>query len=294
MSGLDFFGEAVDGLRARMTELGYREGARITFDVQRTNFEPAREAAILKRFVASQVDVIVAFPTETALLAKSLSRGAVPVVFAIASTEGVDLVQSLTRPAGNVTGVRYPTTAIAMQRFETLHALAPRAGRIWVPFQAGYPGFETQLEAVRPLAAAAGVLLVEEPVEGLAGLLAAIRGREQQERAFDAVLLLSEPLASSPAGFAAIAGYASGRRIPVGGAHMVSGGYQSVCGVAVDPVAVGRQVASLVDKILRGTPAGDVPVASAEVVLTVNVGAVRRLGLEPPEGLLRQAARVIP
>lgn len=295
LSGLDFFAETIDGFRARMNELGYPEGRRVVYDIERTNFEPGREEAILKRFLANRVDVIVAFPTEPALLAKTVTRGNVPVVFAIASLEGVDLVQSLARPAANVTGVRYPTTAIAKQRFEVLRALVPKARRFWVPFQAGYPGIETQLRAVEPLAAAAGVALLEEPVEGLAGLFAAVRHAEGQPGApFDAVLLLSEPVASSPAGYAAIARFAGARRIPTGGAQLAAGEVESIFGVSVDLLAVGRQVAPLVDKILRGTPAGAVPVSSAEPTLMLNLAAIRRLGLNPPEGLLRQATRIIP
>ena len=49
----------------------------------------------------------------------------------------------------------------------------------------------------------------------------------------------------------------------------------------------------MADKILKGTPAGTIPVASSEGVLRINYKAAQRLGLTIPEGVLAQAAAII-
>ncbi len=103
----------------------------------------------------------------------------------------------------------------------------------------------------------------------------------------------SGPLLLAPGGFAVVARFAAAHRIPVGGVLLSANGYTSLFGATVDNVAVGRQAAALADKVLRGTPAGTIPVASAEVALEINDGLARSLGLVVPNGLLRQATRII-
>jgi len=61
----------------------------------------------------------------------------------------------------------------------------------------------------------------------------------------------------------------------------------------VDFTEIGQEVAVIADKILKGTPAGDIPVATSNNYLTVNYKEARRLGLTVPEGMLKQAVKVI-
>ncbi len=109
LSGLDFFADSVTGFKARLAELGYVEGQNIVYDLHKTNEEPVAEQKILKQFVDDKVDLIFVFPTEPALEAKAAAQGTnIPVLFANANIEGVDLVDNVREPGGNITGVRYP------------------------------------------------------------------------------------------------------------------------------------------------------------------------------------------
>jgi putative ABC transport system substrate-binding protein len=56
---------------------------------------------------------------------------------------------------------------------------------------------------------------------------------------------------------------------------------------------VGELAASLADKILKGTPAGTIPVLSPEQELTINYKVAQGLGLTVPEGLLKQAKEIV-
>src|SRR3954462_11004985 len=88
LSGLDFFANTADGFKAKMTELGYVEGQNITYDIQKTNVDPAAEEQILNKFVADKVDLIFVFRTELSLAANKAIQGTdIPVVFAQAFTE---------------------------------------------------------------------------------------------------------------------------------------------------------------------------------------------------------------
>ncbi|HLF26626.1 MAG TPA: ABC transporter substrate-binding protein [Anaerolineae bacterium] len=289
LSGLDFFAPTADGFKAKMTELGYVEGKNIVYDIQKTNFDPTGEGQILQKFVADQVDLILVFPTEVSLAAKTATQGTnIPVLFANANIEGIDLVDSVREPGGNITGVRFPGPDLAIKRFEILHELAPDATRMWIPYQRGYPNVAPQLEAVRPVAEAAGVTLVEAPADNLAELEAELQTRAQAaDLGLDAILFIAEPLSVTPEVLAVTVEFATEHNLPIGGA------FGSVFGVSTDNVAVGRQAAPLADKIFKGAAAGTIPVASAENFLQINYKMAQALGLTVPEGLLSQAAEII-
>jgi putative ABC transport system substrate-binding protein len=295
LSGLDFFTNTADGFKDKMAELGYVEGKNIVYDVQKTNFDMAVYKSISRKFVADTVDFILVFPTEASLEAKAATQGTnIPVVFANANIEGVDLVKSVREPGGNITGVRYPGPDLAIKRFEIMHELAPKAKRMLIPYQRGYPIVASQLKVLRPAAMAVVVTLVELPADNAAELEAALQMRAKSaDIGMDAILCIPEPLTVTPDTYAVLAKFAAEHKIPFGGSSVSAGGYGSVFGVSTDNVAVGRQAAVLANKILKGVPAGSIPVVSAENFLQINYKAAQKLGLKVPEGLLSQANEII-
>lgn len=295
LSGLSFVANITDGLKTKMAELGYVEGQNITYDVQATDFDMDKYKSILKKFVDDKVDVIFVFPTEASMEAKAATQGTnIPVVFSFALIEGMGLVDSVRAPGGNVTGVRYPGPDIAAKRFELMLELTPQAKRILIPYQKGYPIVTPQLEAVRPLAQAAGVELIEVPANDAADLEAQLKALSQEsDKPADAIMFLAEPLTVTPDPFVVVGKFAAEHKIPIGGALMSVGGYNSIFGVNVENVAVGKQAAPLLDKIFKGIPAGTIPVVSAENYIQVNYKAAQEQGITVPEGMLKQANEII-
>ena len=295
LSGLDFVANITDGFKAEMAELGYVEGENIVYDIQTTNFDLAAYQSILQQFVADEVDLIFVFPTEASLEAKAITQGTdIPVVFNFAFIEGIGLVESVREPGGNVTGVRYPGPDIALRRFEIMRELAPAAKRMYIPYQRGYPIVDPQLEVLYPAAEAAGITLIEAPADNAAELEADLQARAASgDIGLDAILFVAEPLAVTPDALLVMARFAAEHKIPIGGALMEVGGYGTIFGVNVNPVDSGKQAAPLADKILKGTPAGTIPVVSAENFLQINYSVAQELGVEVPEGLLSQADEVI-
>jgi putative ABC transport system substrate-binding protein len=294
LSGLNYVAVITDGFKARMAELGYVEGKNITYDVQKTDFDLAAYRKILNKFVADKVDVIVVFPTEATMEAKAATQGTnIPVVFAFALIEGMDIVKDVRAPGGNITGVRYPGPDIALRRFEIMCEIAPQAKRMLLPYQKGYPIVAPQLEILRPAAAAAGVTLIEVPATDAADLQAQLDAQAQSiNPATDAILILVEPLAVTPDAYAVMGKFAYDHKLPIGGALMTEK-YGSIFGVNVDPVVSGKLTAPLVDKVLKGIPAGTIPVVSDESFFQINYKAAQELGVTVPEGLLKQANEVI-
>nr|QBM02865.1 hypothetical protein [uncultured archaeon] len=295
LCGLDYIVDIQDSFKSKMAELGYIEGKNIIYDVKRTNFEPDKEEKILKQFVKDRVDLIFTFPTEVSMAAKAATRGTdIPVLFCFANIEGTGLVDSVRQPGGNITGIRYPGPDLAIKRFEIMRELAPSAKRMWIPYQRGYPIVASQMEVLNPAAAAAGVTLEEAPADNAAELHTILDARAKSaDIGMDAILFLAEPLAVTSDAFAVMGKFAHEHKIPVGGALMLVGGYGSVFGVNVDIITTGKQAAILADKILRGTPAGTIPVVSAESFFEFNYKAAQELRLSMSEGLLSRADKII-
>lgn len=295
LSGLDFFADTADGFKEKMTELGYVEGENIVYDIQKTDFDMGAYNRILKKFVADKVDLIFVFPTEASQEAKAAAQGTgIPVVFANAFTEDTGLINSVREPGGNITGVRWVGPDLALKRFEIMLELVPNAKRMWIPYQKGYPIVKSQLEVLRPAFATAGLTLMELPADNATELDAEL---QEQATSFnndtDVILLIAEPLGVTPEVFAVLGQFADEHKIPVGGAFISVGGYDSVFGLTPQNIPQGKQAAILADKIFKGVPAGTIPVVSADNFLQINYKAIQKLGLNASEGLLSRADQII-
>jgi putative tryptophan/tyrosine transport system substrate-binding protein len=295
LSGLNLFSGIADTFRTEMTNLGYVEGKDIIYDIQKTNFEPDKEQQILRRFVDSRVDLIFGFNTEVALEAKEATKGTgIPVVFANAFIEGNTLVDSIREPGGDITGVRYPGTDVAVKRLDILHELVPQAKRIWLPYQTGYPAVPDELAVVRQSAATLNLTLIEFSSDNTTHLKSELESRsESDDIGFDAVLLIPESLSTTKVAFETIANFTRTRRIPVGGSAIVTQDYGTVFAVTVDSTETGMRAARLADKIFKGVKAGTIPVVSSESYLKINYNVAQELGLNVSEGLLSRADEVI-
>lgn len=295
LCGIDYALDVTDGLKAKMTELGFIEGETISYDLQSTNFEPEREKQILNKFVEDKVDLIFTFPTEVSLAAKKATQGTdIPVVFAVASIEEVGLVDSVRQPGGHITGVRYPGPDIALKRFEIMRELVPGAKVYWIPYPRIYPIVKCQLKALRPVAEAAGITIIELPVDNVAEIQAGLdKMSKSGDIGIDAILFLAEPLTVQPDVFYPIGKFAAEKNIPTGG-HLVSvGDYESLYGVNINFKKTGHQAAFLCHKILQGAEAGTLPVVSSENFLQFNYRAAQKLGIDVSEEILAMADEII-
>jgi putative ABC transport system substrate-binding protein len=295
LSGLDYMNGAVLGFQAKMTELGYIENRNIIYDYRKTDFDIPTYKRILRKFVTDQVDLIFVFPTEASLEAKTAVQGThIPVVFAVANIEDTGLVHSVREPGGNITGVRYPGPDLAIKRFEIIRELAPDARRMWIPYQRNYPIVASQLKALHHVAASSGVTLIEFPADDAAEVQEELSARaESGDIGMDAILFIAEPLAVTPDAFEVMGKFAAEHKLPIGGAYMMVNGYGSIFGVNIETVATGKQAAVLADKILKGTPAGTIPVISSESFFQINYKVAQELGVTVPKGLLSSAHEVI-
>lgn len=295
LSGLDAFADTAEGFKAKMKELGYREGRDISYDLQKTNADLTADQKVLNKFLADKVDLIVAFPTSSAVAAKAAAEKAnIPVVFANAGIEGNNLVQSVRQPGGNITGVRFPGSELTLKRLEFLHELLPEAKRIYIPYDSNYPGISFTLEVLRKEAAAFNLNLIEVGVSSLEELKFDLEARSTlADPGVDAILIMPTLLTAGPAGFGLINKFAIERKLAVAGSTNNNTEMGALFNYIPDNADMGRLAAPLADKIIKGVPVGTIPVVTPEARLRVNYRVAKELGLNISDGFLSRANEII-
>ena len=203
-------------------------------------------------------------------------------------------MESVREPGGNITGVRFPGPEATFKRFEFLLEFVPQAKKIYIAWDTDYPGISHTIDGIRKAASVANVTLIEAPVTKLEKIKADLDARAASKNiGMDAILLIPTLLTVSPEGFSVISKFAKEHDLPIGGTvpHTAdSGAIFSYAPVAYD---VGKLAAPLASKILKGKPAGKIPVVSAELNLRINLKRVQELGLKVPEDLASMATEII-
>jgi putative ABC transport system substrate-binding protein len=289
------FDDIANGFKARMTELGYVEGENIAYDIQTVDGDKLTAQQISEKFVADQVDLIVACGAGGAIAAKKATEGTdIPVVFSYLSIEGTTLVNSVREPGGNITGVRNPGPEIMAKRLELLHTIMPQLKRLYIAYQADYATAPSTLEALRPAVAALGIELVEAHITNSADISADLAARAQAEDiGIDAILIMPDAVSQSTESWAAISQFAVEHSLPVVGNTVAQAKQGALFSYAPTFSDNGMQAGLLADKILKGTPAGTLPVVTPDAQLFLNYKVAQQLGLTVPEGLLKQAVEII-
>lgn len=291
-------GEAIfdifESFKEKMAELGYTEGKNIAYEVYKAPLPVGNEEAVQK-YVSERVDLIFSFPTEASLEAKKVAEGSgIPVVFTCSFIEETGLVESVTKPGGNITGVRYPTTESAIGRLEFLHEVAPQAKRIWIPYLKDYPTTSPQLEAINPIAEKLGLTLTKSAFATPEEVKAYLEERATlSDTGVDAILMLAEPFSITPEVLTEVYKFADDHRIPISSFAVLPEAYGPIIGFHPSNSKMGELAALQADKILKGIPADTLPVYTADNDLRINYKLIQKLGLTAPEDLLNRATEII-
>ena len=224
-------------------------------------------------------------------LAAKKATTTIPIVMvAVGDPVRVGLVSNLGRPGGNITGFTNLSGQIAAKRLQLLKEVIPTATRIGM---IGNPGDPNALVQIQDAEAAARELKVQLR-------LFTIKEAAQLEPAFEAarswraqaLLRLNDPLQVSLR--ARTIELAAKTRVPMMYSSRADAEAGGLIGYGVDPLESYRRAASYVDKILKGTKPGDLPVQQpTKLELAVNLKTAAALNVKIPQTVLVQADQVI-
>jgi putative tryptophan/tyrosine transport system substrate-binding protein len=246
--------------------------------------------ALAKELIALQPDVLLANTTPAAA-ALQREGSAIPIVFLqVSDPIGSGFVASLARPGGNLTGLLNIEASITGKWLAMLKEIAPplaRAALIANPKTTPYDYFLQAAEAAAMLLA---IELVPNRVETAADIQRAI---ESFARLPNGGLVLPPDITSADHRdlFVALAGR---HRLPAVYSNRIFVAAGGLMSYGVDGNNLYRQVASYVDRILRGDKPADLPVQTPVKYETfLNLKTAEALGLTIPETLLATADEVI-
>jgi putative tryptophan/tyrosine transport system substrate-binding protein len=276
-------------LRSALRELGYIEGKSLALDFRLARGHNDRLGDLAAELVQIPVDVIVASGTTATQAAARVTRQ-IPIIQAAGGDPvAAGLAASLARPGGNVTGFTIRTDEPSGKRLELLKLAFPAINRVIVMFDPTSVVTERQLSATARVAGTLGVQLARLPVGNPEELRAlqpsALNGS-------DGFLVLPSAMFWNQR--ATIVALAAAARVP---AIYPEREYAEDGGLAAYGANVPdayRRAAGYVDRILRGTKPGDLPIEEASKFdFIVNLRTARALGLSMSTNFVVGAGEVI-
>jgi putative tryptophan/tyrosine transport system substrate-binding protein len=274
----------------KLDALGHIQGKNIV--VSRLNVPPqpkAIEAAITK--VIPDIDVLVVWGTIGAAAAKAMTSTVPTVFLSVGAPVDIGLVQSLSHPGGNMTGVTFEAaTDTYAKRLQMLKEIVPTLERVAVLGAQGDPNVSFGMASLEKAASAMNVELMPFYVESANDLSTAFD--QMRGNRVSGLIVVAGLLTSINSKM--IAELSLAHRLP--SCHgfretVVAGGLISL---GPDLFAIVRQGAVYLDKIIRGAKPANLPVEQPDrYEIYINLKTARTLGLEIPAPLLARADQVI-
>jgi putative ABC transport system substrate-binding protein len=273
-----------DGLR----ELGYVEGRNVVFEYRFAEAKVERLAGLAAELARLQPNAIFALSGDVAPFARA-ATSTIPIVVAV-SVDPVQtqLVSSLARPGGNVTGVTFVSSDLAAKRLQFLKEIAPgiaRIGILWNPNHADPEYRETQL-AARQLGLHMHSLEVRAPADFDEAFAAATAAR------VEAIVVVSSRLMTLSQ--TRIIDFAAKHRtlLVAGWGPWVRQG--ALLSYGPDLNASVRQAAMQLDRVLKGAKPADLPIEQpTKFQLAINTKTAKAFGFTVPHSLLLRADQII-
>jgi putative tryptophan/tyrosine transport system substrate-binding protein len=283
---------APGAFRQALRELGYVEGKNIVIEQRYAELKLDRLPDLAAELVRLKVDIIVAAGGIRAIGAAKNATETIPIVMGGSGIDPVvaGLVESLARPGRNVTGITNLTRELGGKRLELLKEAGPNIARVAVLYESANPGSLRELKEILPAAARALGLTVRSweipDADGFEKVFAALN----KERP-DGLYVTTSPLMT--ANVKRSAGFALKSRLPSVGSntYLDAGGLLSYDTNIPDSQ---RRVAVYVDKILKGSKPGDLPVEQpTKFEMAMNLKTAKQIGVTIPHRVLARADRVI-
>jgi ABC-type uncharacterized transport system substrate-binding protein len=273
-----------------LRKLGYNVGQSLIIEYRWAHGDIGRYPQLARELMERRPALIVA-PCGPSLRAIREITRTLPVIANCADEKNfLGEVASLSRPGGYTTGITFLSPESVGKRLELLREILPGLTRLAILYQPSdpIPAHWRELERLQPMLGLALQRLPLERAEELEAAFAAIvRERAQALFVFPANRMIAERVR--------IAELARRHQIATvfeSAIHVDAGGLLSYGGSIGE--WLGKTAPMYVDKILKGTKPGELPIVQpTQFELVVNLTTARALGISIPRSLLNRADRVI-
>ncbi len=278
---------ARDGIKEALAAEGFADGDQINFVYESAQGKPEIAAQIARKFVGDGATVIVPISTPSAQGAVAATKD-IPIVFtAVTDPVAAQLVTSLQKPGGNVTGIS--DMSPLAEHIALIQEITPDAKRIGVVYNPGETNSVVLVERLKELAGPAGLEVVES---------AATKSGDVQQAALalvgkvDAIYIPTDNTVVSA--LEAAVSVAQENQIPLYAGDTDSVPRGAIATVGFNYHNVGLETGKVVARVLKGENPGDIDIGFATGTdLVVNPAAAAKYGITIPQAVIDRATQVI-
>jgi len=280
-----------DGFFRGLQDLGYVQGRSIEISYLSADNNGDRFPALINECLALKPAVIAVTTTPAAHLLKKATRTIPIVMVALGDPLGTGLVDSLSRPSENITGMSLMVPQLAVKRLELLKELVPGVSRVLVLSFLADPIAPIQVKAMEGAARSLGVTLEVHDIRKADDISAAFAAGSRAHA--QGALITEESMFIVHR--ARVTELAARHKLPAVYPFLLpvtdAGGLMAY---TVKAPELHRSAAAYVDRILKGAKVSDLPVQQpTQFELVVNLKTAKALGLTIPPSLLQRADQVI-
>ncbi|MGY3495783.1 putative ABC transport system substrate-binding protein [Bradyrhizobium sp. USDA 4502] len=287
----ELFGSRLNAFHQGLREAGFVEGRDVAIEYRWANGQYARLPALAGELIARDVDVVVAPGGAPVALAAKAAGVTKTIVFEMGGDPvQLGVVDSLSRPGGNITGISSLSVDVSPKRLELMHELLPAAKTLGVVTNPTSPTASSQLQRLQAAAETLGVHLQisraskEEEFEAVFASVA----REST----NALVFTSDPYFAFRSRRLAdlalkyrVPAITQTRDFPTAGGLMSYGG---------DFVQSHRRAGVYAGRVLKGEKPADLPVQLVtKVEFVINLKTAKLLGHEFSASVVSGADEVI-
>jgi putative ABC transport system substrate-binding protein len=274
--------------RNALAGLGYVEDRNLRLEFRFAEGHVDRFPALAAALVGDKANVIVALG-DAATRAAQQATSTIPIVAIADDLVAAGLVQSMTKPGGNTTGISILATELDAKKVEILKEIVP-AARHFALLRDPASSTEARLRAIAEMARALGLELQTVDVESPADFAAAFA--TLRAGGAEALDILASPLLAN---FQSELGRLTLQyKLPAicQFREMVKAGCLASYGVKRPEMYT--MLAAYVDKMLKGAKPGEtVAQQPSAVELVINQKTAQKIGIELPPAILARADEVI-
>ena len=273
----------------RLSQLGYREHENFEMEARYADGNAQRLPALAEELIAVRPNVILAHNTSAAVALKHATSSIPIVAVFVIDPVGAGLIASEARPGGNVTGLLFASPGLVGKQLELAMELVPDAREFGVLLNVNNPANLSQRRDLEKESGQKPVKLIFRKVRLPEDIDPALRALSEQAQA---IIVLADTMLNTAE--RRIAELAIERKLPT-----ISGFREAVADGGLVSYGINssgnwRRAADYVDKILKGTKPGDLPIEfPTKLELVINLKTAAALGLTVPPDLLARADEVI-
>ena len=269
----------------RLVELGYTDGGNIRFEYADKTSSDQNATDLVQK----QVDLIFVSSDQPIRVAQR-ATASIPIIMVGCDALAAGLIDSLSRPGGNLTGVSCNNSELAAKRLQILQEIVPQLSRVAVLYNHDAPGKQVDLRLTDGAAQKLSVTVLPYGFAQSADVAPSFAA--MQRDGAGGVIALGDYLTVNSR--QAIASEATRYRLPLACAFRTNVEAGGLFSYGPRLPEMFRLAAEYVDKVLKGAKPADLPVREpTKYELVINLKTAKALGITIPQTVRLRADELL-